>query len=120
MKSEVQYCQKLVDQCRQKLLAEFDKWYSICYLTLDQQNSGLMMPPISSGISVASVLPEDEFEKYDRLQTEKALENPEAAAFYNAKLRTERRAFTNAAQKKRAGAVTHTVRNKPPSTLAVG
>jgi hypothetical protein len=56
VKSEVQYCQKLVDQCRQKLLAEFDKWYSICYLTLDQQNSGLMMPPISSGISVASVL----------------------------------------------------------------
>lgn len=37
------------------------------------------------------IQPEDEFEKYDRLQTEKALENPEAAAFYNAKLRTERR-----------------------------
>ena len=26
IKSEVQYCQKLVDQCRERLITEFDVW----------------------------------------------------------------------------------------------
>ncbi|PIK59490.1 putative kinesin-like protein KIF9 [Apostichopus japonicus] len=30
--SEIQYCQKLVDQCRQRLISEFDNWYSECFL----------------------------------------------------------------------------------------
>ena len=34
---------------------------------------------------------EDEQEKIDRLQMELLLENPDSAAFYNAKMRTQRR-----------------------------
>ncbi|XP_062518444.1 kinesin-like protein KIF9 [Corticium candelabrum] len=122
VKSEVQYCQHLVDQCRQKLLVEFDKWYADCYLIPEQQTTVLTRSQHLSQVSLDSIIPEDEADKFDRLQTQQALENPEAAAFYNAKIRTERRAFANMSyvQKKRPGAVTHTVRNKPPSTLAVG
>ena len=34
---------------------------------------------------------EDEQEKFDRLQMELLMENPDSAAFYNAKMRTQRR-----------------------------
>ena len=34
---------------------------------------------------------EDEQEKFDRLQMALLLENPDSAAFYNAKMRTQRR-----------------------------
>eukprot|EP00118_Oscarella_pearsei_P007443 m.36588 g.36588 ORF g.36588 m.36588 type:complete len:779 (+) comp32263_c0_seq2:38-2374(+) len=118
VKSEIQYCQKLVDQCRQRLLGEFDKWYSDSYLLPeDEDESGLGGIPRRE--SSSSVLLEEEQERLDRLHAEKALEDPEAAAFYNAKLRTERRGFLGAGQKKRPGMVTQTIRNKPPTTLAV-
>ena len=32
LKSEVMYCQKLVDQTRQKLISEFDNWYAESFL----------------------------------------------------------------------------------------
>lgn len=35
--------------------------------------------------------PEDEGEKFDRLQMELLMNNPDSAAFYNAKMRTQRR-----------------------------
>ena len=35
--------------------------------------------------------PEDEGEKFERLQSQLLLENPDSAAFYNAKMRTDRR-----------------------------
>jgi len=35
--------------------------------------------------------PEDEQEKFDRLQMELLMNNPDSAAFYNAQMRTQRR-----------------------------
>ena len=49
LKSEVQYCQKLVEQCRQKLVQEFDNWYSESFLSPDAPQTsieaGLGVPP---------------------------------------------------------------------------
>lgn len=39
--------------------------------------------------------PEDEQEKFDRLQMELLMNNPESAAFHNAQMRTERRVRRN-------------------------
>ena len=42
-------------------------------------------------ITVIALQPEDEGEKFERLQSQLLLENPDSAAFYNAKMRTDRR-----------------------------
>ncbi|XP_065834553.1 kinesin-like protein KIF9 [Oscarella lobularis] len=115
VKSEIQYCQKLVDQCRQRLLSEFEKWYNDSYLLPEDHHQH----ELAGKESVASVLPEEEQDRLDRLHAQKTMEDPEAAAFYNAKLRTERRGFLGPASKKKPGMVTQTVRNKPPTTLTV-
>ena len=32
MQTELQYCRQYVDQCRTRLLAEFDVWYKLSFL----------------------------------------------------------------------------------------
>ena len=32
MQAELQYCRQYVDQCRTRLLAEFDAWYKLAFL----------------------------------------------------------------------------------------
>merc|ERR1712170_154197 len=97
LKSEVQYCQKLVDQCRQRLIQEFDNWYAESFLTgaegepQSSRDAGIgsqpgVAPP--RGAEMAAIF-EDEHEKFDRLQKALLLENPDSASFYNAKMRTQ-------------------------------
>jgi kinesin family protein 6/9 len=39
LRSDIEYCIKLTDQCRQKLMADFEQWYETCYgLQLNAQN----------------------------------------------------------------------------------
>lgn len=127
VKSEKKYCQKLVDQCRQRLVTEFDNWYSECFLSNGDEssaNAGLGARP---GTFYNGDVPEDEGEKFERLQSELLMENPDSAAFYNAKMRTERRQTIEkamnqsqaqqSAKRHSIGAPTVTIRNKPPSTL---
>ncbi|XP_072047757.1 kinesin-like protein KIF9 [Amphiura filiformis] len=131
VKSEKKYCQKLVDQCRQRLVTEFDNWYSDCFLSNggeENQTSAQAGLGARPGTLYNGDVPEDEGEKFERLQSQLLMENPDSAAFYNAKMRTERRQTLekamNQAQAQQSvrkhsnvGAPTVTIRNKPPSTL---
>ncbi|XP_071943121.1 kinesin-like protein KIF9 isoform X2 [Antedon mediterranea] len=128
IKSEVQYCQKLVDQCRQRLISEFDNWYTSSFLsngeevvTSNQAGFGIRPGTIYNNV------PEDEGEKFDRLQKELLMENPDSAPYYNARMRTVRRhtleeAMDQAHPKQRSkvvGAPTRTVRNTPPNRITM-
>ncbi|XP_071482044.1 kinesin-like protein KIF9 [Diadema antillarum] len=129
VKSEIQYCQKLVDQCRQRLVTEFDNWYSECFLSAEEGQSSS-----GAGIGVRPGtmydMPEDEGEKFERLQSELLMENPDSASFYNAKMRTDRRQILEQAmqqpqpqvssnRKRSVISPTVTVRNQPPTVMTV-
>ncbi|KAJ3213733.1 Kinesin-like protein kif9 [Dinochytrium kinnereticum] len=82
---DIVYCSKLVDQCRQKLMSDFEQWYGAVYGTqapdfdmMNAQNEDVM----------------DIGEKFDRLQIEKmSQEDPDSLPFYNARKNTERRNY---------------------------
>ncbi|XP_069585243.1 kinesin-like protein KIF9 [Ranitomeya imitator] len=128
LKAEVQYCQKLVDQCRQRLLTEFEIWYNESFvIPEDVQNSVKVSGPLRpSMIPVNKLLSlgEDEQERYDKLQQELLMEPPGSLPFNNARIRTDRKHNYTRAQaqltpaKKKAGIITSSVKNKPPSMLA--
>ncbi|KAL3854393.1 hypothetical protein ACJMK2_013664 [Sinanodonta woodiana] len=131
LKAEVQYCQKLVDQCRQRLIQEFDNWYAENFLNQvdeGQQSSMAAGYGIRPGVFIPfnpNALPEDEQEKFDRLQTELLMHDPDSAAYYNAKLRTERRKTYETAMSqpqpayRKPGTPTMRIRNQPPNMLQV-
>ncbi|XP_071791906.1 kinesin-like protein KIF9 isoform X2 [Asterias amurensis] len=132
VKSEVQYCQKLVDQCRQRLISEFDTWYSDCFLSSeDQQTSAQAGLGARSGTIYNVDMPEDEGEKFERLQSQLLLENPDSVSFYNARMRTDRRQTLEKAMqqaqpkqhqtpnRRAVGTPTMTVRNQPPNLMTV-
>jgi len=131
IKSEVTFCQNLVDQCRLRLIQEFDNWYSESFLMMaeDGQTSlGVghgtkpgVVPPVSG-----SVTTEDEQEKFERLQLELMMNNPDSAAFYNAQMRTSRRKMYGTAMSQaqpayrhQPGAPTKNFINRPPNMLQV-
>ncbi|EDO44491.1 predicted protein [Nematostella vectensis] len=119
-KSDVTYCEKLVDQCRQRLLTEFDSWYTESFLGPDEQTDSSV--PGVRKVSRDGHVPEDEQEKFDRLQLELLMENPDSVPYYNAKMQTERRMHLTASGRQRRlkpGAIVATVRNKPPTTLII-
>ncbi|XP_070571216.1 kinesin-like protein KIF9 [Ptychodera flava] len=124
VKSEVQYCQKLVDQCRQRLIQEFDSWYSESFLTPSDEQSSAQAGFGTRLGTTYSADPEDEGERFERLQMELLMENPDSAAFYNAKMRTERRQTYEAAMMqpqpgshKAPGTPTINIRNQPPTMM---
>ncbi|KAK3083432.1 hypothetical protein FSP39_022438 [Pinctada imbricata] len=130
LRGEVQYCQKLVDQCRQRLIQEFDTWYAESFLSQDEASSSLAAghgtrPGVVLPFNPNSV-PEDEQEKFDRLQMELLMNNPDSAPYYNAQMRTHRRKTYDMAMSQPQPALRQspstprmTVRNKPPSMLQV-
>lgn len=130
IKSEVQYCQKLVDQCRQKLIQEFDAWYVRSYLSGVQEETQRSMIPGPGGQmgqpSNQKMKPvvDDEQERFDQLQMALLMENPDSASFYNAQMRTKQRKIYQAAasqyqQKHLPGTPRRTIRNPPPTVLEV-
>ncbi|XP_074641971.1 kinesin-like protein KIF9 [Tubulanus polymorphus] len=126
LKTEVQYCQKLVDQCRQKLIQEFDNWYSESFLdNPDIQTSAEHGFGTRSGILPQTMM-EDDGEKFDRLQMELMMENPDSVPYYNAKMRTQRRKTYETAMsqpqsgmRRKPGTPIISVRDKPPTMLQV-
>ncbi|KND02684.1 hypothetical protein, variant [Spizellomyces punctatus DAOM BR117] len=82
VRADIEYCSRLVDQCRQKLMAEFEQWYEIQY--------GGQLPEDGSDGQVEDLM--DIGEKFDRLQMERmSQEDPDSLPFYNARKNTERR-----------------------------
>jgi len=131
LKAEVQYCQKLVDQCRQRLIQEFDNWYAESFLATTEEPTTSMAAGHGTrpGVSLPfnpNAVPEDEQEKFDRLQMELLMNNPDSAAYYNAQMRTQRRKTYEVAMsqaqpslRQSPGTPTMSIRNKPPSMLQV-
>ena len=123
LRSDVTYCENLVTQCRQRLVSEFEAWYTDCFMPVadDSAKTDDSKSDDSKKGQKSVRIVEDEQEKFDRLQIELLMENPESVPFYNAKSQTERRQlFTGSkSAKRKPGGVVTNVRNKPPTTLIV-
>ncbi|XP_071184960.1 kinesin-like protein KIF9 isoform X2 [Salvelinus alpinus] len=100
-KAEVSYCQHLVDQCRTRLLTEFESWYNESFLLPEEVQAMLRSGgPIRPGlvpVYKALALEEDEQEHFERLRYELLADSPSAISFYNAQNRTvQRRNYSKA------------------------
>jgi len=83
VRSDVDYCTRLVDQCRQKLMSEFEAYYEGMYGTPAQGVD-------ATGTAIDDML--DIGEKFDKLQMERmSQEDPDSLPFYNAKKNMDRR-----------------------------
>lgn len=118
VKSDIQCCEKLVNQCRERLVSEFDSWYSDCYLSEENGNTA---DSESEGMkSRKSIVPEDEQEKFDRLQLQYLMDEPESVAYYNAQMQTQRRAYyTDTGRQRQRPGIVKKRSNEPPSTLTI-
>ena len=116
VKSDIQCCEKLVSQCRKKLVTEFDIWYAECHVGEDNDHSveteSIERKPRKS------IAIEDEQEKFDRLQLEYLLDEPESVAYYNAQMQTQRRAYyTDIGRQRQKPLLTKKRTNEPPGVL---
>lgn len=99
LKSEIVYCQNLVEQCRQRLITEFDTWYNETYFSSGQ------MPKSSSQSIVGGYEPkygsaaarqyEDAIEKFERMQREIMSSDIDSVPYHAAKLRNDRKHVYN-------------------------
>ncbi|KAG3271874.1 KIF9-like [Ictidomys tridecemlineatus] len=95
LRAEIQYCQHLVDQCRHRLLMEFDIWYNESFVIPEDMQVALKlgssigpgMVPVSRIVSLG----EDDQDNFAQLQQTVLPEGPDAISFYNAKIKTEQK-----------------------------
>ncbi|XP_010622630.1 kinesin-like protein KIF9 isoform X2 [Fukomys damarensis] len=95
LRAEIQYCQRLVDQCRQRLLMEFDIWYNESFVVPEDTQVALRlgssirpgMVPVNRIVSLG----EDEQDRFTQLQQTVLPEEPESISFVNAKAKTEQK-----------------------------
>ncbi|XP_068415595.1 kinesin-like protein KIF9 isoform X2 [Eschrichtius robustus] len=95
LRAEIQYCQHLVDQCRHRLLTEFDIWYNESFFVPEDLQVALKagdsirpgMMPLSRIVSLG----EDDQDRFSRLQQMMLPEGPDSVSFYNAKVKTEQK-----------------------------
>ncbi|XP_072509550.1 kinesin-like protein KIF9 isoform X1 [Notamacropus eugenii] len=123
LKAEIQYCQHLVDQCRQRLLTEFDIWYNESFLLPEDMQSPLKakgsirlgLLPLSKLTSLA----EDDEDKFGQIQTSVLPECPDSVSFYNARMKLDQKqnySKTMASfQNKKPGLVPTVLKEKSPS-----
>ncbi|XP_072905399.1 kinesin-like protein KIF9 isoform X2 [Hemitrygon akajei] len=128
LRVEVQYCQKLVDQCRLRLLTEFDIWYNESFLISSDAQLAPQIDNIRPGLVPYPrmiSLEEDDKEKFQRNQHEILMLNPESVSFYKARMKLEQRHNYIKAMaqpqpitiKKKPGMITSSIKNKPLSNL---
>ncbi|KAM5314707.1 kinesin-like protein KIF9 isoform 2-T4 [Glossophaga mutica] len=95
LRAEIQYCEHLVDQCRHRLLTEFDIWYNESFLIPEDMQVALKpgssirpgMVPASRIVSLG----EDDQDKFSQLQQMMLPDGPDSISFYNAKVKTEQK-----------------------------
>ncbi|XP_069873645.1 kinesin-like protein KIF9 isoform X3 [Dipodomys merriami] len=96
LRAEIQYCQRLVDQCRHRLLTEFDIWYNESFVIPEDMQVALKLGgSIRPGMVPASrvvSLGEDDQDKFSQLQQTALPDGPDSISFYNAKARTDQKA----------------------------
>ncbi|KGL96230.1 Kinesin-like KIF9 [Charadrius vociferus] len=129
LKAEIQYCQHLVDQCRNKLISEFEIWYSESFLIPKDVQEALKpggnIRPGMIPINRVMCLEEDEQERFERMQETTLPACPASVSFYKAKMKTDQkhtytRTMSSLEQmRKKPGLVTAAGKNKPLSFLHV-
>lgn len=126
VRADIVYCEDLVKQCRRKLLAEFEQWYSESFPTKDQKegaanNNTTAESAKNSPTKNTFQRFEDDGEKFDKIQKQALMKDPESIAFYNARLQTERRKLYggSAQPTQRPGSVISSLRNAPPKTMMI-
>lgn len=93
-KTEVSYCQHLVNQCRTRLLTEFESWYNESFLLPDEVLSVLEAGPVRPGhipVDKALTLTEHDEEHCDNPDHKPHADSSSAVSFYNAYNRTLQR-----------------------------
>ncbi|XP_072710999.1 kinesin-like protein KIF9 [Ciconia boyciana] len=129
LKAEIQYCQHLVDQCRNKLISEFEIWYSESFLIPKDVREALKpggnIRPGMIPINRVMCLEEDEQERFERMQETTLPACPASVSFYKAKMKTDqKRTYTRTMSsleqmRKKPGLITAAGKNKPLSFLHV-
>ncbi|CAF5204909.1 unnamed protein product, partial [Rotaria magnacalcarata] len=90
LKSEITYCQNLVNQCQNRLLQEFDVWYRECYV--NGNNTGAMDSLLTSNKNNNDYqVYDDAAERFERMQKELLLSDLDSMPFRQAQMRTNRR-----------------------------
>ncbi|XP_014810963.1 PREDICTED: kinesin-like protein KIF9 [Calidris pugnax] len=129
LKAEIQYCQHLVDQCRNKLISEFEIWYSESFLIPKDMQEALKpggnIRPGMIPINRVMCLEEDEQERFERMQETALPACPASVSFYKAKMKMDQKhTYTRTMSslqkmRKKPGLVTAAGKNKPLSFLHV-
>ncbi|NXC74562.1 KIF9 protein, partial [Anhinga anhinga] len=129
LKAEIQYCQHLVDQCRNKLISEFEIWYSESFLIPKDVQEALKpggnIRPGMIPINRVMCLEEDEQERFERMQETTLPACPASVSFYKAKMKNDQkhtytRTMSSLEQmRKKPGLITAAGKNKPLSFLCV-
>ncbi|XP_068001899.1 kinesin-like protein KIF9 isoform X2 [Melanerpes formicivorus] len=95
LEAEIQYCQHLVDQCRTRLISEFEIWYSESFLIPKDVQEALKpgghIRPGMIPINRVMCLEEDEQDKFERLQETMLPAWPASASFYRAKRKADQK-----------------------------
>ncbi|KAM9098087.1 kinesin-like protein KIF9 isoform 4-T5 [Sarcophilus harrisii] len=95
LKAEIQYCQHLVDQCRQRLLTEFDIWYNESFLIPEEMQASLKAKgSIRLGLfplTKLTSLAEDDEEKFGQIQASVLPDCPDSVSFYNARMKFDQK-----------------------------
>ncbi|KAM6142222.1 kinesin-like protein KIF9 [Phoenicopterus ruber ruber] len=129
LKAEIQYCQHLVDQCRNKLISEFEIWYSESFLIPKDVQEALRpggnIRPGMIPMNRVMCLEEDGQERFERMQEMTLPACPASVSFYKAKTKTDQkhmyaRTMSSLEQmRKKPGLVAAAGKNKPLSFLHV-
>ncbi|XP_075000485.1 kinesin-like protein KIF9 isoform X1 [Calonectris borealis] len=129
LKAEIQYCQHLVDQCRNKLISEFEIWYSESFLIPKDVQEALKpggnIRPGMIPINRVMCLEEDEQERFERMQERTLPACPASVSFYKAKMKTDQKhTYTRTMSslermRKKPGLITAAGKNKPLSFLHI-
>uniref|UniRef100_A0A663FCL6 Kinesin-like protein n=1 Tax=Aquila chrysaetos chrysaetos TaxID=223781 RepID=A0A663FCL6_AQUCH len=98
LKAEIQYCQHLVDQCRNKLISEFEIWYSESFLIPKDVREALKpggnIRPGMIPINRVMCLEEDEQDRFERMQETTLPACPASVSFYKAKMKTDQKVIS--------------------------
>uniref|UniRef100_A0A8C0E7S1 Kinesin-like protein n=1 Tax=Bubo bubo TaxID=30461 RepID=A0A8C0E7S1_BUBBB len=129
LKAEIQYCQRLVNQCRNKLIAEFEIWYNESFLIPEDAREALKpggnIRPGMIPINRVMCLEEDEQDRFERMQETTLPACPASVSFYRAKTKTDQKhMYTRTMSslekmRKKPGLITAAGKNKPLSFLHV-
>jgi len=128
LKAEITYCQNLVEQCRQRLLQEFEQWYNETYLFNTPINGGKSMSELRM-INSSQRPYEDAAEKFQRMQKEIMLTDIDSVPYRSARIRSDRRhIYEQAMNQPQSSFISHSrqpgtpiryINNPPPGKLSV-